>query len=418
MTGLPFGLLSGCRFCRFRTGFAICVLFLLPVFADQLLAQGLDNVGFSTGRSVLGTIATQSEGQSPGSMEELSARKKALETRTGLSFGFDNQIQYLGSNSAKTPSDAAANAFRFYGTWTAVGRDTLDEGALVFKFENRSALGSWISPQALGPSLGYAGLFSSTFSDAGWVLTNFYWRQRFAGGRGSFVVGQVDVTDYVNVDGLANPWTAFTNLEFQQQSTFPAPNQGLGAALRWRIGENWVILGGFANANSDPSDPVRSAQDLFETGETFKHFAIGWTPEWGERFDRLLQLTVWQVDERTAAGVPEGHGIAFAASGRSGPWHRTFRAGYADGGGAGLDRSVSFATAYEARGGNDFAGIGVNWGRAPGSSLDQYSIEAFYRYEPNDFFQITPEIQYVANPSNDPQTDSILAFGLRLRVVF
>lgn len=399
-------------------GLEIACLLLISFAPADLLAQGLDSVGFASARSVEGTLSANSERESPGALEEIGAWKKDVEARMGLSFGFDDQIQYLGTNSGSTPSDAAANAFRVYGTWTAVGRNTPDDGALVFKFDNRSAVGSRIATQALGPSLGYAGLFSSTFSDAGWVLTNFYWRQRFAGGRGSFVIGQVDVSDYVNVDGLANPWTAFTNLEFQQQSTFPAPSQGLGAALRWRIDENWVILGGIADANGDPSDPVNSAKEFFETGETFKHLAIGWTPEWGGRFERLIQLTFWQVDERTAAGVPEGHGVSFAASGRSGSWHRTFRAGYADGGGAALDRSVSFATAYEMRGGKDFAGLGVNWGQAPGSSRNQYTVEAFYRYDLNGFFQITPQFQYVANPVNDPATDRIVVLGLRLRAVF
>jgi porin len=83
---------------------------------------------------------------------------------------------------------------------------------LVFKVENRSAIGNRISPQALGPSLGYAGLFTTTFSDAGWILTNLYWRQSLRNGRVSFVIGQVDVTDYVDVNDLASPWTAFGNL--------------------------------------------------------------------------------------------------------------------------------------------------------------------------------------------------------------
>ena len=55
-----------------------------------------------------------------------------------------------------------------------------------------STFASHISTQELGPSLGYAGLFASTYSDAGLVLTNPYWRKRFAGGGGGFVVGQVD----------------------------------------------------------------------------------------------------------------------------------------------------------------------------------------------------------------------------------
>ena len=288
----------------------------------------------------------------------------------------------------------------------------------MFKVENRSAVGGHIPTQALGPSLGYAGLFASTYSNQHWILTNLYWRQRFAGGRGSFVIGQVDVNDYANVNAVASPWTAFTNFEFQQQSTFSAPAQGLGAALLWRLDDKWAVMGGIANANGDPADPVESARKLFETGETFKHLGIGWSPEWGDRGNRLLQLTAWQVDERADAGVPAGHGLSLAASAHSGAWLPFLRAGYAEDGGRQLDRSVSIGTGYEARGGADLAGIGLNWGRAPDNSRDQITMEAFYRWDATDFLQITPQFQYVLNPANDPATGSIAVLGLRVRAYF
>ncbi|MEZ5582131.1 MAG: carbohydrate porin [Candidatus Competibacteraceae bacterium] len=73
---------------------------------------------------------------------------------------------------------------------------------------------------------------------------------------------------------------------------------------------------------------------------------------------------------------------------------------------------------YEARGGADLAGISLNWGRAPDNSRDQYTVEAFYRYDVTDFLQLTPQIQYVVNPANDPATDDILVVGLRMRAFF
>ncbi len=354
---------------------------MLAVTPVRALSQDLRDNGFVTPDSVAGTLAATADRQSEGALESFQAWKKELEGRTGLSFGFDDQIQYLGTNSDKSPSDAASNVFRFYGTWTAVGNGAPNDGALVFKVENRLAIGSYISTQALGPSLGYAGLFSTTFSDAGWVLTNFYWRQRLLNNRMSFVIGQVDVTDYVDVNNLSSPWTGFTNQAFEQLPTFPAPSQGLGAALQWRLNDRWAVLAGFADANADAADPVGSAQDFFQSGETFKHFAIGWSPNWDDRFDQAVQLTLWQVDDRETAGVEGGQGVAFAASTRVDQWRPFLRAGYADGGGTFLERAISVGTGYDARGGQDLAGIGLNWGRAPENSGDQYTVEAFYRYE-------------------------------------
>ena len=395
--------------------FALALLTVIPMTARS---QSQNSLGFSTPESVEGTLKATEDRQSEGGLENYHAWKKELESRTGFTFGVDNQTQYFSSNSDRSPSDAAGNAFRVYGTWTATGRGTPNNGALVFKFENRSAIGSKISPSELGPSLGYAAVLSSTYTDVGWILSNLYWRQRFANGRGSFVFGQVDNKDYVNVSGLISPWIAFQNYEFEQQGPYGGPPQGLGAAFLWRLNDNWGILGGFVDANGDPSDPIESAKNFFDTGETFKHIAIGWSPDWADRADQSVQLTLWQIDEREEAGVEEGHGVSFVAAAKIDKWRPFLRGGYADGGGRPLDRSVSIGTGYDARGGKDLAGIGLNWARAPDNSRDQFTMEAFYRYDVNDFLQISPTVQYVANPANDAATDDIFLLGLRVRVAF
>lgn len=377
----------------------------------------MDSAAFATPNSVEGTLDATADRQNEGALEGFHAWKEQLESRTGFSFGIDDQVQFLDTNSERSPADALGNVLRFYGAWTAIGQGTPTSGALIFKVENRSAIGDHISPQALGPSLGYAGLLSTTYSDAGWVLTNLYWRQRLLEGRMSFVIGQVDVTDYVDVNSLASPWTAFANLAFEIP-TIPAPGQGLGAAIQWRLNEQWAVLGGIANANGNPAEPIDSARSLFESGETFKHLALGWSPDWDNRYDRAVQLTVWQVDDRVEAGVEGGQGVALVTSARAGKWRPFFRAGYSDGGGPALDRSVSVGTGYDAREGKDLAGLALNWGRAPDSSRNQYTLEAFYRYDPLDFLQVTPSVQYIVNPADALETDDILVFGFRARLVF
>ncbi len=374
--------------------------------------------GFGSTRSVEGTLAETDERQREGPLERFRARKHGLEARTGLSYGFDNFTQYLGTDSDKSPSDAASNVFRFYGTWTPTGRRTSGDGTLIFKIEDRSAIGNELSPQALGSALAYAGLLSSTFSDAGVVLTNFFWRQSFAGGRGAFVVGQVDPSDYISVNSIASPWAGFTNLAFEQQPTLAIPSQGLGAAVLWHLDENWGLLAGLADANGDPSRPLESAESLFDKGELFKHIAVGWAPDWGDRYDHTVRLTFWHADERMEAGVEGGHGVSFLVSARIDQWRPFVRAGYATDAGVLNDRSISAGTGYDAQGGKDLAGLAVGWARAPDSWRDQYTLEAFYRYDMTDFFQVSPEIQYIFQPALDPETDEILVLGLRLSIVF
>ncbi|MCB1231837.1 MAG: carbohydrate porin [Verrucomicrobiae bacterium] len=395
------------------------LLLLLPAISVEVAttAVAADN-GFATPVSVEGTLARTAESQEEGALDDFYACKKQLEQDIGLSFGFDNFTQYLGGEVRGSTTDSASNVFRLYGTWTFLDPGSSEDGALVFKVENRSAIGGNTSTQALGPSLGYAGTFASTFSDAGWVLTNLYWRQRLYDGRLSFVLGQVDTYDYVNVSALGSPWTAFTNLAFQQQPTFAGPGQGLGTAIQWRFDDHWAVLGGIANANGDASDPWSSTEKLFDSGETFKHLAIGWTPDWEDRFNQSVQMTVWQIDSRREAGLPSGYGLSLAASARCGSWIPFLRAGYAEDAGVSLDRAVSIGTGYDARGGKDLAGIGLGWGQAPGIDRDQLTVEAFYRFDPNQAIQITPAIQYVANPAHSATEDDIWVFGARMRIFF
>lgn len=405
----------------------ILVLALLATFARAGTAAETMNdkspnadsqLSFNSPNSVGGTLGDTNQRKRGSLLDQLRAGKDALEASTGFAYGLDNNTQYLRTNSDTSPSDAAGNVFRFYGTWTPTGRDTAVDGSIVFKIEDRSDIGNNLSPQSLGPSQGYAGLYSSTFSDAGVVLTNFYWRQQFSEGRGAFVVGQVDASDYISVNSIASPWSGFTNLAFEQPGTLAIPSQGLGTAVLWHLNDNWGVMAGVADANGDPSDPFDSAKNLFDTGELFKHFAIGWVPDWDDRYDRSIQLTLWQADEREEAGVDDGQGIDFLASARIGSWRPFIRAGYAEDAGVLNERAFSIGTGYDARGGLDLAGFALNWAQAPDSSRDQYTLETFYRYDVTDFLQLTPEVQYIVNPAHDLSVSDIFVLGMRLRIFF
>jgi porin len=67
----------------------------------------------------------------------------------------------------------------------------------------------------------------------------------------------------------------------------------------------------------------------------------------------------------------------------------------------------------------DVAGIGFSWGSpADGSLRDQFTSEAFYRFQLTQFLAVTPDVQLIANPALNPGTDVIGFFGVRLRAAF
>jgi len=350
--------------------------------------------------------------------------KQSLKQHYGLSFGGDYITYYQGASESLGENNAASGVFRIYGTWTFIGPDSPAPGALIFKAENRHRLGTDIAPQQLASELGYVGLTASGYSDAGTLLTNLYWQQSFRHNRLAYVAGIVDASDYVALSGLSNLWTDFTNQAFSTDPTIPIPSQGLGAAVRGDIKENYYMLAGLADSNGDPAHPFDNFDTFFNRHEFFKHIELGWYSLWKNRFTDNIHLTVWQVDERKADQVPDGWGASFSFNRKFNErWMPFFRVGYADGGDALLERSVSAGIGYFRGTRDDVLGVGLNWGRPPGEIDsprldDQWTIEVFYRLQLFPHMTITPDVQLLFNPAQNPQEDLIWVMGLRARLVF
>jgi len=348
--------------------------------------------------------------------------KKQIEEDYGLSFGFDYNALLQAATESPGEDIASGGVFRAFGQWSLLGKDTENTGALVYKVENRHRLGTDIAPKDLGVEIGYAGLTAVTFSDIGWALTNLYWSQRLLNNRAGFVAGVVDTTDYVDVYGLVNIWTDFNNYAFATNPTIPAPDQGLGGALRVMLTENFYVVGGIADANGDPTEPGDSVNSFFSDAEFFTHVEIGWISSWERRFDDNIHFTAWHADKRRQAQVSDGWGLSFSFSRLfADKWEPFFRAGYAKDGGALWERSISAGIGCYTRKKGDMLGVGLNWSRPNEDTLgpeldDQYTAELYYRFQVLKVLAITPDVQMLINPALNPDEDLIAVFGIRARI--
>ena len=344
--------------------------------------------------------------------------KGRVNKRIGLAFGLDYTAIYQIATRSPGEDDAAGGIFRFFGSWTLFGRDSGNTGTFTYKVENRHGLGTEIVPQNLGFEVGYVGLTAQPFNDAGWLLTNFYWQQRLFEGKLSIIAGIVDVTDYVDVYALTNPWTQFSNLSFGLSPTIPAPNPGLGAAFGAMATDHIYVVAGIADTNGDPSDPFHNFDTFFDEHEYFTHAEIGWVSSFEKRYLDNIHLTFWHADERKMLAVPDGWGMAF-----SGSWYVKdsllpfFRAGYSDTQASLLKGNVSTGLGYYREGSSDLLGVGIGWGKPHEDSLsDQYTAEIFYRLQLAQNLAVTPDIQFLIDPANNPGHDFITVFGLRARL--
>ncbi|UCE89053.1 MAG: carbohydrate porin [Pseudomonadota bacterium] len=420
-----------CAVCQLTAIAAMCLFSPEPVQAGK---AGFEDVPEFGGPSSVGpTLKEDDEVKTPvfrwdgiqRGLQPYFDWKGRVNKQHGLAFGSDYTLLYQGaSEGLGGEDDAAGGILRLFGTWTALGRDSGNTGSLVYKVENRHKIVTDIPPQDLGFAIGYAGLTAAPYADYGWGLTNLYWKQRFKQGRISFVAGVVDATDYIDVYGLVNPWTAFSNLAFSTNPAIPVPNQGLGAAVGAMVTERLYIIGGLADANGDPTEPGDMFDSFFDDNEYFKHIEVGWTSSQDRIYLDNMHLTLWQVDEREKAGVADGWGAAFSfAKFLNDTWMPFVRIGYANDGGALWEKSLSAGVGYYLTRRTDLLGIGLNWSEpsetavAPGLD-DQYTAELFYRLQIAQQFAVTPSLQWIKDPALNPNEKQIWVLGVRARLAF
>jgi porin len=202
------------------------------------------------------------------------------------------------------------------------------------------------------------------------------------------------------------------------------PNDAtLGAAVGAMVSGNVYVIGGVANAYSDPTDPLDDSFDrLFSDGELFKSLEIGWTASQQRIYQDNTHITFWHVDDSVDAGAVEGWGVAFSHIRHiDDHWMPFIRGGYADDGGSLLEKSVSIGFLYQDQPGADLLGMGLNWSEPNESSFgkgldDQYTVEVFYRIPLTQQIAITPGVEYLKDPALDPEDDSVWIAGIRARV--
>lgn len=329
----------------------------------------------------------------------------------GVKLGFDYIALGQWSNSSVGPGEAAGGMARIFGT-VALGQSG---HSLTFKLEDRHAIGGQTPPQNFGFDSGALSITGTAFNDNGALLTNLFWTFRDPRGRFTLQAGQIDVTDFLDIYGLVSPYTAFQNLAFNTNPTINAPNPGLGVAAGMRIGPHFYAVGSIADANADPSEPDLT---VFDTGETFKSLEIGYSSAPDRIYFDNIHLTFWQSDSASDGARNGDRGVAFSAAWFiANRWMPFFRYGLSEGDAALYERSLSTGVGWYARN-TDLAGLGLNWAEAKGFSDTQFTAEAFYRVSISPSLQITPSIQFIANPLLTSAEDDMLIFGLRGRIVF
>jgi hypothetical protein len=434
-------------------GLRLLAAAILAVVASPLLAQDADTLSDADEGpypllldGTLGGAGDLKDDNAPHSglfrfptlLEPWEAFKGRVNEATGITFGGSWGVLY--QNYSDVPpgaeQDSVGQKFTLNLSREMLRRGTPEALAFDLVVEDRGPIGTVNPPLQAGLAAGSIVPTAATWGDFDLGITQAYIRQNLWGNRFQYTVGKIFAPNFIDAYPFFDDNRQFLNQAFSTSPTIASPLRGAGAvATVYPTDGGLYVLGGVYSANS--SDTGSTIDEVFDTGEIFYQLEIGWSAlarsgvpvqARGPMDSNNIHLTGWYKDSQPDASNvtlrPQARGLAFNANMMMGDnlmWF--FRAGLSEG--WVNDRAMSVGLGWRpTQQYSDLLGVGLGWVR-PNSELlpeafqrEQVNLEAFYRFHLTPNLAITPDIQYVRDPSLNPGVDSLWVAGLRARVTF
>jgi porin len=347
--------------------------------------------------------------------------KRRVNDDHGVAMGTSFYLLYQNASDglAGQDDDAFGHIFRYQGSWTLFKKDNGNLGKIAWRLESRSQLGGFQAPGSLGGAIGVRThapgfAYNEQFEFDIPVLS---WVQHFANGRAGYAVGRLAFDAYLDAFPFQTISKGFMNRSLILPATLPTTGLGaLGAVVKGFVTDNIWIGGQIHDANAANGE---FDFDTFGEGEFIKAVEVGYTPSLAQRGTHRVQFTYWEKDARALAGTSSGSGWSL-----SGAWQLNekmfpfLRLGHSDGGGGvAAEDSISAGVQYTFAHDEIFS-IGAGWAKPSsvtfGPGLDNETVfESSYKFQLSKNFSLTPDVQIVFNPADNPTESSVWVFGLR-----
>jgi porin len=342
-------------------------------------------------------------------------RRQNTEHGFQLSAHYSTLVQ-SASDVIGTEDKATAGVLRGTMRWTLVGQDTPNHGSLNIMLDHRHGFRDE-TPANLAGQFGYIGQTGVFYNDMGFAVINLNWQQALRDGNAGFVAGRYDPNDYMNVLGYVNPWTIFSNLAINLDTSIALPDSSWGIGGGTFVSDQFYVIGGINDANGNGGDDL----EFFDGGaEFFKYVHLGWTPSKDERYFKNFHVMAWHVDDREDLGIASAKGITFAANWTfDDRWMPFARLGWSSGSAPIYNESFTLGVIHKFMYRSDLVGLAANFGSPPDDTLrDQTSVEAFWRFQFSENLAITPSAQLIIDPALNPVDDKVWVWGVRMRLTF
>lgn len=346
--------------------------------------------------------------------------QRRLEAETGLRVGLAYTQVYQQATGGRGPRwGMSADADLFFD-WALAGRNTPDVGRLVFSVEERFRFASKITPGQLGGQIGSLVGTGGPFNDRGPVIRDAHWDQHLFDARLRLLVGRAAADDHVGAHRLASANFAFFNASVAGNPTmaFAGGHGPLALVSAHPTDLFYATIGG---ANAYSLTTKSSIGSLLDEGRVYGFGEVGVTPSIDGLGRGRYAITAWNMPARERNDLPSDWGFSITAEQyvAENLWFYA-RYGQADDGSlTGVDRHWAVAMAIDGLFGSpdNVTGFGFGYVRpANGDLRDQKSIEAFHRFQLTQHVQFSVGVQAILDPSNDPDSDAVGVFSVRLRI--
>ncbi len=291
-----------------------------------------------------------------------------------------------------------------------IKQDLWSGGALIAHVEGGT---TYTLDRILQDSLGTNGLAQS----ANAYLSHLFLLQGLAGQRVQLALGRILLSDFFDNNHVANcEFGQFLASCLVNNPTIPFPDPGTGAAARWTPA-SWLYLQAAVAHAATPATRSDLGTAFRSLSDTFDIFEFGLLPFPGPHAG-AYRFLFWYHSASDESGSNRGFAVSFdqPATDRLTFF---FRYGYA---GAPVDALTDFvsvgALLQNPLPGRDHDALqaALAWGRA--TTRDETLVEVGYSLHVTGSLTLTPLVQIIADPAQNPEDDMFVLAGLRAVYVF
>lgn len=356
--------------------------------------------------------------------------KSQVKENTGIQFSINYTSVFFRSSEvideAVNDKNSASGILDLQLGWTFLNRKKgSDRGTLFIKINSRHSYSNATPPMFHGINeSGYYGLPATGFRDYTIRALELNWQQNLLNDKLTLITGKVDPTNYFNFHGLLVPWQGFMGYGSSVSGTVNWPDMGFGILAGYKISKKMYAMGGLTDVRGDIYEDGKFLYfgENFFKGNFFKALEVGYVPSMDERYFKKISLTYWSSDSYTAVNgteIESGEGLAFSSHWFfNNKWAPYIRFAFSNGNGENAfyknDLQIGNGIIFRS---HDLLGTAFSWAQTNiPESRDQMTVEVFYRIQLTEHLAFTPDLQWVINPTLNPDVHNVMYLGIRGRI--